>query len=340
MERKKYVDIAKTIGILWVVTGHLFMWLQVPPKYESVLKLAHMFHMPLFFLLAGLNLKLAEERPLKTAFFKRLNGIAKPYIIWCLVISGYNLVVRYELHHMIDIGIMGQTVIGPLVFAGNFVGAWFFPCLFWSQMLAVLAIMYFKPKPRTLVFFALGIIGMSLPLILPGNIFSIIHKFHRLDVVLVASLLIGIGYTIKDKNIDYGNHLYALAALVIAILSYKFNSLVNMNENQYGNMVLFLTGALSGSYLVMYAAKKIENIPYVSGVLSYVGKTTMWILFFHEAISRLLNYVLGATKADGVIAYRLVLYVIIPVALPPLAIYLYNWTKAHRPHFKAKLKAS
>jgi fucose 4-O-acetylase-like acetyltransferase len=65
LERKKFIDIAKGIGIIAVVAGHLFFWLPVPESYPSFLHFVHSFHMPLFFILAGVTFKIAKEAPVK-----------------------------------------------------------------------------------------------------------------------------------------------------------------------------------------------------------------------------------------------------------------------------------
>jgi fucose 4-O-acetylase-like acetyltransferase len=103
--REAWVDYAKGIGIVLVVYGHI-AWgvcnagLQCDMARESIVNsVLYTFHMPLFFLLAGLFLKrsLSAHRGALGLTVTKLNTVAYPYMIWSLLQGGVELVFgRYK----------------------------------------------------------------------------------------------------------------------------------------------------------------------------------------------------------------------------------------------------
>ena len=58
-KRINWIDIAKGITIILVIIGHLNVkWF---PKLDIVINEIYTFHMPLFFMLSGLTLKIKDE---------------------------------------------------------------------------------------------------------------------------------------------------------------------------------------------------------------------------------------------------------------------------------------
>ncbi len=74
--RIDYIDIAKGIGILLVLLGHMV------PVGEDLRAMIYSFHMPLFFLLFGCVMK--GDRPHVCAP-KRWRQIAVPYLLWGMI---------------------------------------------------------------------------------------------------------------------------------------------------------------------------------------------------------------------------------------------------------------
>ncbi len=93
-ERTDWVDYAKGIGIILVVYGHLLSsglhaGLAIPESFFLLSdSLVYSFHMPLFFLLAGLfTAHSYEKRGAKKFLLNKLETIAYPYLIWSLLQS-------------------------------------------------------------------------------------------------------------------------------------------------------------------------------------------------------------------------------------------------------------
>lgn len=79
--RLDYIDIAKGIGILLVLLGHLL-------PNESVLKSAiYSFHMPLFFVTYGIVMK---QYSFKEIIKRRTQTILIPYVLWALIFTSFS----------------------------------------------------------------------------------------------------------------------------------------------------------------------------------------------------------------------------------------------------------
>jgi fucose 4-O-acetylase-like acetyltransferase len=74
--RNKTVDIAKGLGILFVVFGH--NWIVLHEKGE-LYRIIFSFHIPLFFFLSGVFLK--ETGSLPSFLKSRANSLLKPYFV-------------------------------------------------------------------------------------------------------------------------------------------------------------------------------------------------------------------------------------------------------------------
>lgn len=94
--RVAWVDIAKGIGILLVVYGHVARGLVdagIQPRQGvpvAAASLIYLFHMPLFFALAGLWAPRAAGRPLSRFLSDKAGTILYPYLVWSLIQLGVN----------------------------------------------------------------------------------------------------------------------------------------------------------------------------------------------------------------------------------------------------------
>jgi len=86
--RVAWVDIAKGVGIILVVYGHVSGGLvdagvqQVGSVANAASALIYTFHMPLFFFLSGIWLSRAAAKPFSQFIWERLGTIVYPYLLW------------------------------------------------------------------------------------------------------------------------------------------------------------------------------------------------------------------------------------------------------------------
>lgn len=92
--RTPWIDIAKGIGILLVIYGHVARGvvaagLPMDPGVFAVIDRAiYSFHMPLFFLLSGfVFLGALERKSTRSIVYSRIDAIVWPYLLWSLLSS-------------------------------------------------------------------------------------------------------------------------------------------------------------------------------------------------------------------------------------------------------------
>lgn len=110
--RNDAVDVAKGIGIVLVVFGHVWRGvfnaglLYDKALFEVIDNWIYAFHMPLFFFLAGLFIRHSAERPLINVLDTKFRSIAYPYLLWSVIQGLLHAVIvgktswKAELHRM------------------------------------------------------------------------------------------------------------------------------------------------------------------------------------------------------------------------------------------------
>lgn len=89
-ERVAFLDAARGLGILLVVIGHVERGLvsagiakaAIWPVFDTAL---YTFHMPLFMMLAGMNVPVSLRRGTSSFIRDKLRSVAYPYVLWSLI---------------------------------------------------------------------------------------------------------------------------------------------------------------------------------------------------------------------------------------------------------------
>lgn len=129
-KRLHYLDIAKGIGIILVVTGHSGM------GSEGLLSWLSSFHMPLFFVISGMLLfhRKEESLPLMESIRKKAKSILIPYSFFSLiylVIDLYYIAIKHQELSLPDAALQTISFYGISVL-------WFLPTLFAGEVLFLL----------------------------------------------------------------------------------------------------------------------------------------------------------------------------------------------------------
>lgn len=88
--RVDWLDVARGIGILLVVGGHaergvVAASMAGPPRFGTWDLALYTFHMPLFMLLAGINVPASLSKGTRTFLQAKLWTVAYPYVLWSLI---------------------------------------------------------------------------------------------------------------------------------------------------------------------------------------------------------------------------------------------------------------
>ncbi len=124
-----YYDMARGLGIIFVVIGHIDSF------YAPVRSVVITFHMALFLMISGmLILETGEEmRSFTESFKKKFRRIMVPYILFSFLSLGIEL-VRLTLQNVFYWPHYKALLISVFSFSGNSV-MWFLPALFISEMM-------------------------------------------------------------------------------------------------------------------------------------------------------------------------------------------------------------
>lgn len=284
MKRDLTIDIAKGIGIILVVLGHII-------SFDSISRFIYCFHMPLFFFISGEALYYSYKNNIKFIDFikKRAKTILTPYFIFSIICFLYWVIIERKIRNQFDISILDNFLNIFLafgkdyLFSGNVV-MWFLPCL-----LVSLILFYFimkLNKLKTLVSLILLIIGFIL------SYYDIILPW-TLEIALVAQFFIYTGYLYKSKfnNINKNNNILIIIIgfILVSICTY-FNKGVAMLGSVYNNPLLFLLGAYAGIFMILAISNLLCNLKETNVInkqLTFLGINSIIIMACHEPLKRI-----------------------------------------------------
>lgn len=267
-KRIDWIDQIKGFGIILVVYGHNF------PVVENYI---YSFHMPLFFILAGI---FHPKRSHFDVIKRRVRQILVPYFLWSFILFLFWFLAGRKF------GESASLELSPLK---NFIGIfyaqgdkqfmnwgipmWFLPCLFVTFLLFWLIRKFVKNEVIRIVLIATcTILGFLIPQ------FTDIPFFWSIDVALVSLLFYALGYYFKKYWVYYkvkrGYLLLFLLFILHIICSIYFLQKVDMYRSIYGNKFFFVFNAIIG---VLFWGLLIKTLKKVK-ILAFLGKNTIPIL--------------------------------------------------------------
>lgn len=153
-KRIQWIDIARGIGIILVVYAHAARGLVLSEVLPStgwpiaIDTIIYAFHMPLFFILAGLNIERGVARGRKDFIVNKLQTIAWPYFLWSLVGGGLKLIAMPYTNNRIALADIIAIPVAPIE------QFWFLYVLFFCQILIAIVL------PRHLLLAGLTLSGV------------------------------------------------------------------------------------------------------------------------------------------------------------------------------------
>ena len=339
-KRLDYLDIAKGIGMVLVLMGHLQgdAIFSLSPVFHPICVFIFSFHMPMFFIISGIliNHTYNEDISLKDHAKKRFKFIMIPY--FCFSVC-YLSVVVYAL---IKGSIMPETLFVNLTYVISLYGMnvlWFLPALFLGELLFLALKKKLSSKVLPIVIIVLNVFGFALSKYVNtlSNEIPLYKKVSVIFTVLTRPLLvcgfIAIGYAVHEfvknnkkfkaieesieSSIVKSRIIYILLGLILlgvcAFFS-KVNNGIDFRSLKFGNIFFFFLCALSGSYGLILFCKGLPKIR----LLSFWGKGSLIFMAVHNS-ETVLFYALKAsmyankflTHARGYICYAIILGIIL-----------------------------
>ncbi len=284
MLRKKYIDIAKFIGIALVVLGHNAALQEANDSY--LYNLIYAFHVPLFFFLSGCFI--SEKKGLKEQLFSKFDSLLKPYIVISVL-----LVTKTLLENSLTINYMTGLLYGNGLTI-EWVPMWFLTHLFIASLISY-AILRMVFSHITINFlklaFILGMLYFGVFYIkafwLGDALFFRDSNLYGLpfssDILLVTVpyLLLGNIYRKSVLGMKTNHVLGVLSIFSVLTLSFLFNDKVDLNLRNYDGFITVNLKILCSIYAVLYLSLVLSKINLVNIAFAYSGKASMFILIFH-----------------------------------------------------------
>ncbi len=304
------VDIAKGIGIMLVIMGHI--------EYNYV-PFCGSVHIPLFFILAGYlyDIDKTQNRTYGELTGRRVKRLLIPYFIYNMILY-VKYLLKLILSHTFTMrlgvqGLLGFVYSSALFYKNvpaeeNFEGfifgnapLWFLTAMAVSSVIFYF-IIYFVLKHRfdwrriiassvVLCLFSYALCRI-LPVYLPWSI----------EAALLGTVFMLMGMCLRKYQVieraEKHYWLPVVCVLLFAMLHY-LNGPANLALQDYGRfMSVYLVLGLLGTIIVLCISRLLARSRIMNQSLSYVGQNTLIILAFHMTCISILVSVLNKIHLD------------------------------------------
>lgn len=276
-ERLDWIDVARGIGIVAVVVGHV--WTR-----GDVRDFVYAFHMPLFFLLSGY---LMQPRPALPFARRQVATQGLSYGAWLALLVAVDFAVegikgQRPIFHDWP-GDLGRIAFGGSDLRGPFTVFWFVPCLVFARIIAN-ALARRRGDPRATAW--LGIACVATLLAYGAGAMTDVSPLGLLTVPM-ALVLLWIGWL--WRGVAWRAWMWA-PLLVVGLGVATFAPPLNMKAGDYGWPLASIAGAVALSLLIF----RIAQWPLPGRRLwGWLGGGALTIMYLHVAIIHYLTPYLG-----------------------------------------------
>lgn len=300
--RVSAIDVAKGIGIICIVLGHVL-------PHSFVYSLLYAFHVPLFFVLSGLTYHHAEN--LRGFLVDKIRRILVPYASFALISIVLYRLMPLILNTPVEEARLLPNILGML-YANTNTGwmawnrpLWFLPCLFAVLVLVHLAETLLRRLPakrRQLLrgcivaaALALGawlnkIPGLYLPFQLESAV--LLTAFAELGVILREGGLVNLMKSAQSLR-RWRAFAWAVPLAVIALLISRYNGHVDIRAHMLGRSAPLMFLASCGFIAVVLGLSVCFSC---CGILQRLGRSSLSILLMHKFPILFFQMVLPLTR--------------------------------------------
>lgn len=290
-KRITYLDIARGIGMLLVVMGHV-EYIDLNVRFYVTA-----FHMPLFFVISGILIQ--EKETEKTSFSKliktKLYSIMLPYVVFSLLsflIEGSRIAIK----GLDEWDIVFRQLFQSVCLQGVST-LWFLPALFISE-LAFVGI-----RKRTSHGATIGIVGILIFLCVflsyeenlcyqmygANLIYGLLHEVLSMilrNLFCVAFICLGyyLNKCVLKKPLKGVLEItLAVCGLLLAGVLVKINPGVDLRYMRLHNFMIYTGEVVSGTVSVLFLSIFLRRLPLgiVSKVIQFYGRNSLVIMVTH-----------------------------------------------------------
>ena len=289
-QRIQYIDLAKGFCIILVVLFHVLQHFRVQSEFVNVIST---FRMPLYFFLSGLFFK--EYEGFLGFLIRKINKLFIPFCFFYITTSFlYPTILHFcgiAVPHTEALGIHGlwsfitteKLANGPI---------WFLWCLFIVNMFFYLCVIIVKKIFASSTWQAtiLAIFCFTVGFINSLFIASHINILGFVDSAMAALPFFSVGY-IFNKFTDVlrpnsWDKYLPIIIIVCCALTFVFGGKCIYMHNAYKiNPIAQHLCGITGTLFVIFSAKKIRDLPFIS----YWGRYSIMILVTHQLFLQILS---------------------------------------------------
>lgn len=300
-DRLAWLDAARGAGIVLVVAGHSF-------NDSAIRTPIFLFHMPLFFLLAGYTMK---AEPFGAQFAKRVCTLLVPYACFFLVVTALDIALGGAFDHPASldwrrpVAALEAALYGGQLLKGSYAVFWFITCLFLAQMAfgQLLGVL-----PRLADWRWAAVLGACVAASYLADRLS--PSPWNVALAPTAMIFLYAGQALRRHGARLPPAL-DVAMAVLAVAGLVWAAPLDIKYAKFGTPGLSLAAALALSYVFVRLMQQAARVPYLAGVLVWLGGASLTIMFLHMVVIFHFHGRLGAANA-------FVLACLAPIAVYPL----------------------
>lgn len=272
-KRESYIDIAKGIGIILVILGHI----DIGPATSWV----YSFDLPLFYILSGLCFKYRES--VLEHIKSKMRRCIIPYAVFGTII----VLVESKTGYLYETGL--RTNLKRLLLQERYSTLWFLATWFFGNI-----IFYFIVKlckQRIYLVLLVSIILSVIFVYLDQNVIRALP--WNIDTAFIITIFMAVGYWLRENQkicngITHAGTknkiILATCFLIGNALCYIGNIILSgksleMYWNSYGIYPLMLAAAIFGSLFVIVISSSLRCAP-----LEKLGRNSMTTFALHQSV--------------------------------------------------------
>lgn len=290
MTKKRYaeLDLAKGAGILLVILGHI--------QYisENFRNFIVAFHIPLFFIIAGMLIHIQEEdkKDLAKTVMKKSRSILQPYYIFSVIF----IVAQYvacRVGSSITPELIKQNIYLTLILFGMSV-LWFLGALFVGEIAFLSVIKNCKKKWTPIVLFIWLILSCLVNRCLAywnsthGQRLYLDYFLMTIIRVGIIVFFIGLGFYFwelrqKIRIVPWAAGIAGIFCLAATVLISRINGGVDLHFLIFHHEGLYFMGAILGSMGIIsisYFLKRFIKFPLLK-LIEFYGKNSLIVMMTH-----------------------------------------------------------
>lgn len=271
--RESWIDVAKAIGIVLVVFGHVVRGLVranilVEEQWIVLDSMIYSFHMPLFFLLSGvLFQRTLTSKPAPSVVRYKVRTLLYPYVLWSLLQGSVEVVLSKYTNS-------GISWVDVLTLWDPRAQFWFLYVLFIASLIVLIIFVLSKKISRLLVFFFVLSIFLALFRADFGNAFSLGSLAGNIFYFVGGVLLRDLVSVVSGEK-----RFFFIAGSVIFLMLQVYAHATGYIYSDYGLMGWLI--AIFGILVVCSLSMILGETSFGRTALSEVGKASLVIFLVH-----------------------------------------------------------